>query len=154
MSTTSNQDLTLKLQRTINASADELFDAWLNPDTLAAWFKPEPVLDCDDCQINPTETGIFRITLLNRDTGEHYIVTGHFIDLDEPNTLSFTWSWELPQNGIRDTICTVLFDPITTDPDQTVLTFIHTGFPDQDACDDHEQGWKGCLDSLAEHFSS
>ncbi|QDU35110.1 hypothetical protein KS4_31900 [Poriferisphaera corsica] len=153
MSTTSNQELSLKLTRSINASADELFDAWLNADTLAHWFKPEPGLVCDDCQINPTEMGIFRIILLNEETHDHYIVMGHFIELDEPNTLSFTWSWELPQNGVRDTICTAIFDNPTPDVNHTELTFIHSGFPDQESLEDHVAGWNACLDELVKHFA-
>ena len=154
MSTTSNQGLKLKLQRIIDTTPDELFDAWLSPDVLAQWFKPEAGFVWDDCQINPTETGVFRFTLISDDKQHHHIITGHYIDLDEPNMLSFTWSWELPQKGVRDTICSIIFSPISYHPDQTELTVLHSGFANQEIYDEHLKGWVNCLDALAAYFSS
>jgi uncharacterized protein YndB with AHSA1/START domain len=41
---TSERTASITVRRTIAASAEEIFDAWLDPESLAEWMQPGPTL--------------------------------------------------------------------------------------------------------------
>ena len=51
------------VRRTIAASAEELFDAWLDPEALATWMRPGTVRSIVT-KVEPHEGGSYEITMM------------------------------------------------------------------------------------------
>src|SRR6185295_6188232 len=56
---------TVVVRRTIAASAEDLFDAWLDPEALATWLRPGPVRSTV-AKVEPYEGGSYEITMSGR----------------------------------------------------------------------------------------
>lgn len=125
------------VSRRIPASAERLFDAWLDPTSLAVWMRRdggEPSLVVAD----PREGGSFSFTMLDR-FGES-VHLGTYRVIDRPRMLEFTWRSHGTNKA--DSIVRVTFEP---DGDATVVEVRHERLPDAEAARSHAQGWTEVL---------
>jgi uncharacterized protein YndB with AHSA1/START domain len=135
-------NLVLVVQRTINASAERLFDAWTKPELMKQWFRGSemktPVAEAD-LRVG----GNWRIVMTKSD-GKSYPHHGHYQVVDRPNKLVFTWN---PFVGADyDTVITLNFKKVSETV--TELTLTHEGFRDEEMKTGHVRGWNACLDTL------
>ena len=54
--------------------------------------------------------------------------SGHFVELDPPRRLVFTWGWEMPGNPVPAGSSTVTVDLLAA-PAGTLVRLTHTGLP-------------------------
>jgi uncharacterized protein YndB with AHSA1/START domain len=88
--------------------------------------------------------GKYRIHMRAPDGAEHHAV-GVYREIDPPNKLVFTWSWE--GGDMNDTLVTVEFlDRGAT----TELVLTHELFPNDEARKQHAAGWNAALDKLVQ----
>ncbi len=132
----------LVIQRTINVSAERLFDAWTKPELMKQWFRGSematPVAEAD-LRVG----GAWQIIMTKSD-GKSYPHNGHYQVVDRPNKLVFTWN---PFDGAEcDTTVTLTFKKVSETV--TELTLTHEGFKDEKIKAGHEGGWNACLDTL------
>ena len=73
------------------------------------------------------------------------IATGVYQLIRRPEKLVFTWSWE--GDPAPETLLTIEF---LEAGNQTELVLIHSNFISAEQVELHNQGWTGCLTSLAE----
>src|SRR3954467_4166587 len=85
--------LVLVVRRFIRASPQRLYDAWLSPTQLVAWWGPRGVR-CTGAEVEPWVGGHYRIG--NELPGGKLVqIAGEFLELEPPEKLVFTWAVEL-----------------------------------------------------------
>ena len=89
--TTTIDDQVLVVERTLAASPDKVFDAWVNPEILVQWWGPEG-MSIPQHSLDLREGGAWEATMRNNDGGE-VVVSGVYKVIDRPNRLVFTWAW-------------------------------------------------------------
>jgi uncharacterized protein YndB with AHSA1/START domain len=134
------EDFSLTVSREISASAEALFDAWLDPRSLGIWLRPS-VISRTRAEVDPRVGGEFRIVMV-RDDGE-VLHSGRYLEIDRPRRLVFSWS--SPATGHRESIVTVTFQPQV---DSTVVEIHQVGLPDEQARAGHHEGWSDALGEL------
>lgn len=133
-------DVAVTVRREIAASAEDLFDAWLDAESLGTWLKPTGIGETR-AETDPREGGTFRIVMVGDEASiEH---TGTYREIDRPRRLVFTWS--SPPTGFRDTLVTVTFQP---SGDTTIVEIHQVGLPDEEARAGHHAGWSDALHEL------
>ena len=126
----------VKVERTIPASPDEVFEAWLSPETPGTpWNMAEKLL------LNPHVDGFFYWLIKGI---AHY---GRFTEVARPSRLQHTWM-SRSTLGEESTV-TITFQ---TRGQDTLMTLVHTDLPDTDGGRGHEKGWNFFLDSFLEPF--
>ena len=126
----------VKVERTIPASPDEVFEAWLSPETPGTpWNMAEKLL------LNPHVDGFFYWLIKGN---AHY---GRFTEVARPSRLQHTWM-SRSTLGEESTV-TITFQ---TRGQDTLMTLVHTDLPDTDGGRGHEKGWNFFLDSFLEPF--
>jgi uncharacterized protein YndB with AHSA1/START domain len=136
-------DLTLSVKKTINASTEDVFDAWLDPGLLAQFILPMPGMPQPQVENDPVQGGNFTIIM---QVGDNKIPhTGQYLEIDRPHKLVF--SWESPFSLEASTV-TINFS--ATDNGATVVELIHVRFIDEEARSNHEGGWVNILEMLDE----
>ena len=80
-----------------------------------------------------------------------FICTGKFLEINAPEKLVYTWTWEPPGMDVSGSTVTVEF---IDRGDQTELILTHDKFPSADAASEHNKGWDGCIAVLAEYVES
>jgi uncharacterized protein YndB with AHSA1/START domain len=134
-------DLTVNVSKVINAPATKLFDAWLDPATLAKFMLPMPGMACPSVENDPREGGGFTIVMM---VGENKIPhTGNYLEIDRPNKLVFTWA---SPASLDDSTVTLVFTELEGGKTNVELT--HVKFADEQSRSNHEGGWGNILAAL------
>jgi len=130
------------IRRTIAATVDELFDAWLDPDSLAQWMHPGSTSH-STARVDARVGGTFEV-LMPRESGalRHH---GEYRTIERNKKLVFTWFSHATHE--TQTLVTVEFHAMDAGT-QIVLT--HEQLPDHEAGLRHTQGWNGALNLLEE----
>ena len=136
----------LRVVRRLPASPEEVFDAWLDADSLREWMCPG-ASHVSAVEVDPRVGGRFRIVMSNEaGSTEH---TGEYRELCRPDRLAFTWISEHTLD--RETLVTVELRAIGR---ETELTLTHEQLPDDEARRKHERGWTGIVEKLAAHLTA
>jgi uncharacterized protein YndB with AHSA1/START domain len=134
--TMSKKRLELKMERVIAATPAEAFKAWLDPKVPGTpWNMGEKLI------LQPKVDGLF-YWLVNGTP--HY---GRFLKVDRKGLLQHTWMSPYTE-GLESTV-TVSFEWLG---DETRMTLVHSGLPDNDKGRAHVEGWNDFLDAFPKHF--
>jgi uncharacterized protein YndB with AHSA1/START domain len=133
------------VRRRIAAPAKKIFDAWLDPASLAEWMRP-----CSSGTMRSTVTvdarvgGAFEIVMHVPSGPVRH--TGVYKTIDAPRCLVFTWN--SPHAGNDDSLVTVEFLP---DGKTTEVVITHERLPEA-ARKGHTGGWTEIIESLDKHL--
>ncbi len=136
----------LMIRRVFDADQATLWRALTDPAAWMEWFGAG--------HATPTKThadltpgGAWRIEMRGNESGNQIVLNGNFVEVDEPNSVSFTWRWEA-EPGRGDSLVTYNLSPGAT-RGQTSLLLTHERLPDESVRDSHAMGWSGTLEQLA-----
>lgn len=134
-------EFAVTVRREIAAPADDLFDAWLDAQSLGTWLRPSGIRETR-AETDPRVGGTFRIVMVDDESSMEH--TGTYREIDRPRRLVFTWS--SPATRFRDSIVTVTFEP--SSDGSTVIEINQIGLPDEEARAGHDAGWSDALREL------
>lgn len=134
----------VKVERLLAAPPEEVFDAWVDPNSLRRLMCPNTVLHAR-VEADVRMGGEFRIDMVNpQDETAHF---GKYVEIDRPRKLSFTWRSKYTQN--IDTLVTIYFTP---EGNNTRLTLVHEKLPTEDLRRKHEGGWTSIVEGQVEYL--
>jgi uncharacterized protein YndB with AHSA1/START domain len=139
---------TLRMERTFDAPAQRVFDAWTSPEVLRRWWHAEHDWETTLAEVDLRVGGAVRIVMRDPEKDAEYGGGGQYLEIDPPRRLVFTWYWD--GNATRQVI-EVDFeeaDGVTT------VRFTHRDLWDEEAVRDHEDGWSNCFDNLDRVFAA
>jgi uncharacterized protein YndB with AHSA1/START domain len=127
------------VRRTIAASAEDLFDAFLDPEALATWMRPGTIKSTV-AKVEPRVGGRYEIVM----QGESGPIphNGVYRVIDRPKRLVFTW--HSPGTEQRETLVTVDFLRLDQ---RTEVVVTHEQLPES-ARPSHSRGWTSGLEHL------
>jgi len=131
----------VRVQRTLSATPERVFDAWLDPVALGRFMRPGSEKRSADAVTDPRVGGRFIITMLGG--GNVYPHTGEYLEIDRPRKLVFTWYSKATR--LAQSTVTVELAPVAGG--KTELTLTHIGLP-QDEMENHNGGWTAIMDLL------
>lgn len=134
------------LVRVFDATPQELWEAWTDPDEAALWWHPKGVsTPRDSVAIDARVGGRYSYTMINDATGESYPTGGVYLEVDPYERLAFTWG-----RPDADTESAPLITvSLTPQGERTQMTFTLTARGPLDS--DIRSGWESALDILADH---
>jgi uncharacterized protein YndB with AHSA1/START domain len=136
----------LVVRRIIHATPEKLFAAWTEPAHLAQWWGPECV-SCPRAEIDLRVGGPYRIANRFPD-GTLVWIVGVFEVVESPYRLVYTWRLESQsKEPERVTVC---FERRGA---STEVIVVHERIDDAATRADHERGWNGCFDGLANYVA-
>ena len=143
----------VRVTRLIRAPRQKVYDAWIDPKVRKQWWCASPDMKPGECEIDATVGGSFRVCMVDPG-GKGNAAVGEFLELDPPNRLKFTWTWEGNEQFGGDTVVTIeLFDAMFNDEPATELLLTHERLNTPLERSDHTWGWLGCLRSLGKLFA-
>ena len=129
------------VRRVIAASAEDLFDAWLDPEALAQWMRPGTIMSTV-ARVEPRVGGAYEITMRGLD--DVYVTKGVYRVIERPKRLVFTWVSGPAEN--KETLVTVDFVRVDK---RTEVIVTHEQLPES-AMPSHRNGWTSGLEHLDE----
>jgi uncharacterized protein YndB with AHSA1/START domain len=133
----------LVIERTFDAPAQEVFDAWTSEEVLRRWCYGDPRLETPVAEVDLRVGGRLRIVMRDPKAGEDHGATGEYTVVDPPRRLAFTWTWD-DQDSERQ-----LIELEFTERDgATTVRMTSYGISTQERADSHREGWGICFDNL------
>lgn len=125
---------TILIKKIINASLEEVWKAWTDPDRVMLWFGSDPQGSVLFATLDVKLGGCFEITFQDADHTEHNC-SGKYLEVLEFNKLRFTWNWK-SEPGVESFI-TIVFQ---AEGNSTYMLFEHakTGTDSKHA---YYKGW-------------
>lgn len=134
-------DLTLSITRTIPAAPKAVYDAWLDPATIARFMAGGADQRVTEARTDPRVGGTFRIVMTSDKEIAHQ---GVYKDLVPHSLIRFTW--ESPYSP-ADSEVTIQLAPVAGG---TEVTLSQVKFLSEGARDGHKGGWTMILGRLAD----
>ena len=139
MSAAGDTGETLVVRRVIPVPRERVFQAWLDPTSLAQWMHPGGSTDAT-AEVDPRVGGKFRIVMI--EGPKRYEHTGEYLAIDPPKRLEFTWISDATDH--RPTVVTIEF----LERDRgTELVLTHRRLPPKQV-ESHRRGWSDILQLL------
>ncbi|WP_103257969.1 SRPBCC family protein [Tabrizicola aquatica] len=133
-------DLTLSVTRILKASPKAVYDAWLDPDTIARFMAGGAGQTVTEARTDPRVGGAFRIVMTSDKAIPHQ---GIYLDLVPHRLIRFTWE---SLYSPADSEVTIRLAPVA---EGTEVTLTQVRFLSESARDGHRQGWDLILQRLA-----
>lgn len=131
------------VKRSIPATVDELFDAWLDPESLAQWMLPGDHRR-NTVSVDARVGGAFEVVMHHQDGSKrHY---GNYRAIERNRKLVFTWFSDATHH--TETLVTVEFNAAIA---STEIVLTHERMPDHEAGLAHTRGWTRALELLEAH---
>ena len=146
----------LTVTRIINAPRERVFQAWTDPAHLQKWWAAQEEFTASIAEVDLRVGGRYRLGMQNPEQEHPYVVGGVYLEVNPPERLVFTWTWEKTPTDDADwippeTVVTVEF--IDRDG-ATEVVLTHEQFPDEHMRDEHDNGWGGVLAQLGKYLAA
>lgn len=128
-------ELIIEREIHIDAPPETVFPYFTDADKMTRWKGR-------DAKLEATPGGVYRVEINERDTA-----VGEYVEIDPPRRVVFTWGWA-GNDGVPPGSSTVEIT-LTPDATGTLVKLTHRGLPDQNAVDQHSQGWEHFVERLA-----
>jgi uncharacterized protein YndB with AHSA1/START domain len=136
----------VRVARHFDASAERVFDAWLDPQRAGRWLFATPTGCMVRVEIDARVGG--RFVFVDRRNGEDIEHTGQYLEIDRPKRLVF--SFVVPKYSAVHTRVAIDIVPAGAGCD---LTLVHEGvLPEYQ--EKTQSGWTAILDALAANLAS
>jgi uncharacterized protein YndB with AHSA1/START domain len=147
-----SDERTLVIRRVLDAPRELVFAAWVDQAQAAQWWGPRGFTTVSN-EMDVRVGGAWRRRMRSPEGSEH-VSRGVYREIVEPERLVFTFAWEqggAPGHG-PETVVTLTFVDLGDGGTEFVLR--QEGFATVAGRDDHQRGWSGALDRLADYLQA
>jgi uncharacterized protein YndB with AHSA1/START domain len=137
-----SENTTLRMERTFQAPAQRVFDAWTSEEVMRRWWHAGHDWETPEAEVDLRVGGTVRVVMRNPHTGTEYGGGGRYTEIDPPARLAFTWIWDGD-----DTRQLIELDFEETGG-VTTVRFTHSNLWNEEAVRSHEDGWSRAFDNL------
>jgi uncharacterized protein YndB with AHSA1/START domain len=133
----------LRIERLIDATPEEVFDAFTDPKAQQEWYLDQPGWKVE-ARSDLRAGGRWDVAFgpLNE---APYREANVFTEVQRPHRLAYKSTFHMPDGRSFETALVVTFQ---ARDGKTLLTVLQTGFASEQDRDDHQGGWPGFLDRL------
>lgn len=132
----------VRIERTFDARAEAVFDAWTSAEVLRRWFHVAPDWDTPEAEVDLRMGGKVRV-VMRRPDGTEIGANGEYTRIDRPHRLEMTWSFD--DDPTNEQLIELSF---SESDGSTTVVMINSGISTGDRRDAQHGGWHGCFDNL------
>ena len=138
----------VRIERTFAASAEDVFDAWTNPEVTRRWFHPGSDWATPEAEVDLRVGGQVRVVMRKPD-GSETEARGEYTLIDRPRRLAMTWIFD--DDPSNQQLMELSFSE--SDGSTTVL-MINSGISTSERRDAQDWGWHECFDQLERELAA
>jgi uncharacterized protein YndB with AHSA1/START domain len=133
----------VRIERTFEAPAEAVFDAWTSEEVLRRWFHVAPDWETPKAEVDLRVGGKVHVVMRRPDGGE-IGASGEYTLIDRPHRLVMTWNFE--DHPSNEQLIELSF---SESEGSTRVVMINSGISAAERRDAQHHGWDGCFDELA-----
>jgi len=134
---------TLRMERTYEATAERVFDAWTSEEVMRRWWHADRDWETPIAEVDLRVGGAVRVVMRDPRSGDEYGGGGVYTEIDRPRRLAFTWVWD------GDDTRQLIEVDFEESGGVTTVRFTHRDLWSEEAVRSHEDGWGTAFDNLA-----
>ncbi len=139
----------VRIERTFDAPAEAVFDAWTSPEVMRRWFHVGPDWETPEVDVDLRVGGKVRVVMRGQD-GTEAELSGEYKEINRPHRLTMTMTFsDDPSN--QEQLIELTF---SESDGSTTVVLINSGIPTDERRDAQHWGWDGCLDELERALAS
>jgi uncharacterized protein YndB with AHSA1/START domain len=132
----------VRIERTFEAPAEEVFDAWTSEEVIRRWFKPGENWGTPSAEVDLRVGGTVQVVMRDPDGGE-VGAKGEYTLIDRPNKLAFTWTFD--DDPTNQQMIELEF---TEQDGATTVLFVNSNISEEARRDAQYGGWRACFDNM------
>jgi uncharacterized protein YndB with AHSA1/START domain len=133
----------VRIERTFDAPADDVFDAWTSPEVMRRWYHCDSDWATPQAEVDLRVGGKFRVVMRKPD-GSKVELSGEYTEIDRPRRLVMTCTFS-DDPAKQEQLIELAF---SESGGSTKVVLINSGIPTDERRDSQHWGWDGCLDQL------
>lgn len=133
----------LRIERTFEAPARAVFEAWTSPEVLRRWLHANPDWDTPVAEVDLRVGGAVRIVMRDPENGAEHGASGEYQVIDSPRRLVFTWIWDHEPSNVQ-----LVELEFSEHEGRTTVVMINSAIPNDEVREDQQSGWHSCYDNL------
>jgi uncharacterized protein YndB with AHSA1/START domain len=139
----------LRIERTFDAPAEAVFDAWTSEDVMRRWYHAGPDWETPDVEVDLRVGGRVRVVMRKPD-GSEVELSGEYTEIERPRRLAMTCTFSDDPAG-QEQLVELTF---SESDGSTTVVLINSGIPTDERRDAQHWGWDGCFDELERALAS
>jgi uncharacterized protein YndB with AHSA1/START domain len=132
----------VRIERTFQASAEDVFDAWTSPEVMRRWLHPGPDWATPEAEVDLRPGGKVRV-VMRRPDGTEIESRGEYTLIDRPRRLVMTWTFG--DDPANEQLIELSF---SESDGSTRVLLVNSRISTEGRRDAQDWGWRGCLDQL------
>ena len=132
----------VRIERTFDASAEDVFDAWTSPEVMRRWLHCAADWETPEAEVDLRVGGKVRVVMRRPDGSEAH-AEGKYTLIDRPRRLVMTWTFD--DDPSNEQVIELSF---TESEGSTRVLLVNSGISTDARRDGQDGGWRGCLDQL------
>lgn len=144
-----NEPPELRIERTFDAPAERVYDAWTNPEVMRRWYHCGPDWATPEVEVDLRVGGRFRVVMRKPD-GSEVELSGEYTGIDRPHRLAMTCTFSDDPSGAEQSIELSFSETAGS----TTVVLVNSRIPSEARSDAQRWGWGRCLDELAPALGS
>ncbi len=132
----------VRIERTFDAPAEEVFDAWTSLEVMRRWLHPAPDWDTPETEVDLRVGGKVRVVMRKPD-GTEAKAQGEYTLIDRPHRLVMNWTFD--DDPTNQQLLELSF---RESQGSTTVLLVNSGISTDERRDAQDWGWRGCLDQL------
>jgi uncharacterized protein YndB with AHSA1/START domain len=137
----------VRIERTFDAPAEDVFDAWTTPEVMKRWFHCAPDWDTPDAEVDLRVGGKVRVVMRKPD-GTEVQAHGKYTRIDRPHRLVMTWTFD--DDPSNEQLIELSF---SESEGSTTVLLVNSRISTDERRDNQDWGWHGCLDELEQELT-
>jgi uncharacterized protein YndB with AHSA1/START domain len=138
----------VRIERTFDAPAEDVFDAWTSAEVISRWFRPRERWREADAEVDLRVGGRIRVVMRTPD-GEPIRAGGEYTLIERPTRLAFTWTFEDDPSNQQ-----MIELEFTERDGATTVTFVNSDISEERRRDSQYEGWSTCFDEMERVLAS
>ena len=138
----------VRIERTFDAPAEAVFDAWTSPEVMRRWFHVAPDWDTPEAEVDLRVGGRVRVVMRRPDGTEHG-ANGEYTEVDRPRRLAMYWTFDDDPSNQQ-----LIELEFSESAGSTRVVLINSGVSTDERRDAQHYGWEGCFDELERALAS
>jgi len=133
----------LRIERTFDAPAEDVFDAWTSPEVMRRWYHAAADWETPVAEVDLRVGGEWRVLMRAPDGSEHEL-TGAYTEIERPHRLVMTCNFnDDPSNA--EQLVELTF---SESAGSTTVVLVNSRIPNEDRRASQNRGWRLCQDNL------
>jgi uncharacterized protein YndB with AHSA1/START domain len=138
----------VRIERTFDASAEDVFDAWTSAEVIRRWFIPRRDWGAPSAEVDLRVGGTIRVVMRDPD-GAEVGASGEYTAIERPHRLAFTWTFDDDPSNQQ-----MIELEFTERDGATTVLFVNSNISGEEKRDQQYDGWQTCLDNMERALAS